>query len=68
MFLKMIGILYKIIAAERAGGWDLHIQATEEMLSYIVSAGHSKYATCLPQYLAAMKELPLMVNIRINFT
>ena len=36
MYLKMIGILYNFIATERAGVWDLHIQAREEMLPYIV--------------------------------
>ena len=42
MYLDMIGILKRFIAAERSGNWNLHIQATEEMLPYIVSAGHNK--------------------------
>ena len=71
MYLKMIGILYNFLAAERAGVWDLHIQAIEDMLPYIVSAGHNKHASCLPHYFAAMKELPLMVKSEFekgNFT
>ena len=58
MYLEMIGILNKFIAAERAGIWDMHLQATEEMLPFIVSAGHNKYTSCLSHYLSAMKELP----------
>ena len=71
MYLHMIEILHKFIAAERAGIWDLHIQSTKEMLPYIVSAGHNKYTVCLPHYLAAMKELPLSVKSEFekgNFT
>ena len=58
MYLEMIGILNKFIAAERAGIWDMHLQATEEMLPYIVAAGHNKYTSCLSHDLSAMKELP----------
>lgn len=71
MYLQMMEILHKFIAAERAGIWNLHIQATEEMLPYIVSAGHNKYTACLPHYLAAMKELPTPVKSEFekgNFT
>ena len=71
MYLHMIEILHKFIAAECAGIWDLHIQSTKEMLPYIVSAGHNKYTVCLPHYLAAMKELPLSVKSEFekgNFT
>lgn len=71
MYLDMIGILKRFIAAERSGNWNLHIQATEEMLPYIVSAGHSKYTSCLPHYITAMKSLPSAVKLEFtkgNFT
>ena len=62
MYLDMIGILERFIAAERSGNWQEHINATEEMLPYILAAGHNKYTACLPHYLSAMKDLPAQVK------
>jgi len=62
MYIEMITILKRYISAERAGIWDLHIAAAEEILPYLVSAGHSKYVSCLPHYLNAMKNLPASIE------
>lgn len=61
MYLEMIGIVKRYIYAERAGVWSLHLATVEEMLPYLVSAGHTKYTACLPQYINAMKNLPQSV-------
>ena len=37
MYLEMMGIVY----AERFGDWALHLATVEEMLLYLVSAGHT---------------------------
>ena len=36
---------------------DCHLTEVQKMLPYIVSAGHTKYAICLPIYLSEMKAL-----------
>ena len=41
------------------------------MLPYLVSAGHTKYSACVPQYITAMKSLPASVELEFqmgNFT
>ncbi|MGH0137000.1 UNVERIFIED_CONTAM: hypothetical protein FKN15_043141 [Acipenser sinensis] len=44
--------------AERAGHWEEHLNAVEQMLPYIAAAGHYRYANHLPVYLDEMKNLP----------
>ena len=58
MYIDMVDILKRFIHAERAGIWKEHLAAAEEMLPYLVVAGHSKYVSCLPQYLHEMRLLP----------
>lgn len=57
MYMDMVNILKRYIHAERAGIWDDHLSEVEKMLPYLVAAGHYKYVSCLPHYLAAMREL-----------
>ena len=58
MYLDMVAILRKYIHAERTPNWVLHISICEQMLPHIVAAGHHRYASCLPHYIQAMKDLP----------
>jgi hypothetical protein len=58
MYVEMIGIVKRYIYAERAGIWSLHLATVEEMLPYLVSAGHSKYTACLPAPVYQCHEKP----------
>ena len=58
MYLDMVHILKRFIHVERAGIWKDHLVEMEKMLPYLVVAGHSKYVSCLPQYLQEMRQLP----------
>ena len=71
MYLEMMDIVRRYIYAERSGDWALHLTAVEEMLPYLVSAVHTKYTACVPQYITAMKSLPASVELEFqmeNFT
>ena len=49
----------------------LHLATVDEMLPYLVSAGHTKYTACVPQYMIAMNSLPVSVALGFqmgNFT
>jgi len=58
MYMDMVQILKRYIHAECSVIWEAHLTETENMLPYLVSAGHHKYVSCLPHYLDAMKKLP----------
>jgi hypothetical protein len=55
MYLEMMGISGRYIYAEWSAYWALHIKTVQEMLPYLVSAGHGKCTACIPQYVAVMK-------------
>ena len=57
MYMDMVMILKRYIHAERAGMWEEHLAEVENMLPYLVAAGHYKYVSCLPHYLEAMRGL-----------
>ncbi len=48
MFINMTGVLLRYIQAECLGKWDDHLIEAQNMLPYMVSAGHRNYAACLP--------------------
>ncbi len=54
----MVMILKKYIWAERSGDWNCHLSQVREMLPYMIAAGHSRYASCVPLYLKDMQRLP----------
>ena len=54
----MVGIMKRYVWAERSGNWTAHLNEIENMLPYIVSAGHRNYMSCLPIYLNDMRALP----------
>ena len=58
MYIEMILIAKRYVYAERAGLWQNHLKETSNMLPYLVSAGHTRYMSCLPLYLKDMSELP----------
>ena len=62
IYLDMVAVLRKYIHAERTANWALHISTCEQMLPYIVAAGHHKYVSCLPHYIQALKDLPNSVE------
>ena len=66
MYLEMMDIVRRYICIERSGDWALHLATVEEMLPYLVSAGHTKYTACVPQYITAMKSLPASVELEFQ--
>ena len=58
IYINMVLTLKTFIEAERVGCWEDHLTAVENMLPYLVSAGHIKYVACIPHYLTAMRNLP----------
>ena len=71
MYLEMMDIVRRYIYAEQSGNWTLHLATVEEMLPYLVSAGHAKYTACVPQYITVMMSLPASVELEFqmgNFT
>ena len=56
-YMEMIDILKKFIKAERLGNWDLHMEATREMLPYFASTGHNLYLKSAMLYLQKMSLL-----------
>ena len=57
MYMKMVDILKKYIRAERTGNWNLHLEATIDMLPYFAAAGHNSYLKSSLLYLQKMSEL-----------
>ena len=57
MFMKIVSIVRQFILAERCGVWQLHVQATQEMLPYLTAAGHNNYAKCCRLYLQDCQDL-----------
>ena len=66
MYIDMCQIIKRYVHAERSGNWHQHLQEVQNMMPYIVSTGHSKYAVCLPIYLKAMRDLPKHTRIFIR--
>ena len=66
MYLEMMDIVRRYINAERSGDCALHLATVEEMLLYFVSAGHTKYTTCVPQYITVMKSHPASVELEFQ--
>ncbi|GFR75938.1 hypothetical protein ElyMa_003933800 [Elysia marginata] len=58
MYIQMVLILRRYIHAERCGNWHGHLIEVRRMLPYLITAGHRKYASCVPIYLKHMEELP----------
>ena len=54
MYMDMVMILKRCIHTERAGLWEEYLPELENMLLYLVAAGHCKYVSCLPHYIEAM--------------
>ena len=52
----------KYFHVERTADWDLHISTCEQMLPYLVAAGHYKYVSCPSHNIQAMKALPNSVE------
>ena len=66
MYLEMMDTVRRYIYAERSGDWASHLATVEEMLPYLVSAGHTKYTACVPQYIIAMNSLPASVALEFQ--
>ena len=56
-YMEMVDILRKYIRAERLGNWNLHLQATSEMLPYFAATGHNHYLKSSYVYLQNMHNL-----------
>ena len=56
-YLEMVGILLKFIRSERLGLWDLQLQATVEMLSFLAASGHNLYINSVWIYQQDMARL-----------
>ena len=56
-YLDMVGILLKLIRAERLGLWDLHLQSAVEMLPFLAASGHNLYVKSVWIYQQEMAKL-----------
>ena len=63
----MVMVLKRYIQSERAGLWDNHLSEIDNMLPYLVAAGHYKYVSCVSHYLTAMKRVPANTPDRPSF-
>ena len=50
-FMDFASIVRMFIRAERTGNGDLHLHATEQMLSFFATAGHNSYLKSVLLYL-----------------
>jgi hypothetical protein len=57
MYIETVTILKRYIHSERAGEWQHHLDEVENMMPYLVAAGHHKYVSCLPHYVQEMRDL-----------
>ena len=53
-------ILKRYIHDERAGMWEEHLAGVDNMLLYLVAAGHCNYVSCLPHCLEPIICLPTL--------
>ena len=44
MFIRFISIMWIFNRAERTGNWELHIEASQDMLPYFAASGHNNYS------------------------
>ena len=58
MYIVIVLIAKRYVYAKRAGHWNDHLKEIKNMLPFFVSAGHTKYMSCLPLYLKDMSKLP----------
>ena len=56
-YMAMVDILKKFIRAERTGNFNLHLEATNDMLPYFAAAGHNSYLKSAQLYLQKMSQL-----------
>ena len=56
-YMAMVDILKKFIRAERTGNFNLHLEATNDMLPYFAAAGHNFYLKSAQLYLQKMSKL-----------
>ena len=56
-YMTMVNILKKFIRAERTGNFQLHLEATHEMLPYFAAAGHNSYLKSSHLYLQKMCQI-----------
>ena len=56
-FMDFASIVRMFIRAERTGDWNLHIDASEQMLPIFAAAGHNNYLKLVLLYLHDIKNL-----------
>ena len=56
-YMAMVDILKKFIRAERTGNFNLHLEATNDMLPYFAVAGHNSYLKSAELYLQKMSQM-----------
>ena len=56
-FMGFASIVRMFIRSDRTGDWNLHIHASEQMLPFLVAAGHSNYLQSVLLYLQDIKNL-----------
>ena len=56
-YMDTVEVLCRFIHAKRSGNWELHLQATRDMLPYFAASGHYLYAKSTYLYLQTMVKL-----------
>ncbi len=61
-YMDMLDILRKYIRSERTGKWNLHLQAIQEMLPYVVPSGHNLHTKFLRLYVYVQQMSDLAIT------
>ena len=58
-YLNYVTILKQFISAERTSNWQLHVQATQDVLNLFAATGHFNYAKSARFYVQQMQQLDM---------
>lgn len=62
-YFKMVSLLKNILAAERMGDWNSHLQSVELTIPFFHAAGHFNYAKSARLYVQDMKNLETTMDV-----
>ena len=57
-FIEIVSILKALIAADREGDWQMHLQAMQNLLPVFRECDNVNYLRCASWYVEKMKKLP----------
>ena len=57
-FMEMMNVLFAFLRSVKIGNWELHLQATRDMLPWFFGYDHQNYSRYLTYYWVQMSKLP----------